>query len=426
MRTIDTELLHGGYTPNEDGSRAVPLYQTTSYVFKSDEHASNLFGLKEFGNIYTRLGNPTTDVLEKRLAALTGGTAAVVLSSGAAAVSSSILNIASAGDNIVSTTSLYGGTYNLFKYTFKRFGIDVRFVDSSDPENYIKAADENTKAFYIETIGNPANNLDDIDRIAELAHSIGVPLIADNTVAPYIFNPFDHGADITVFSLSKYICGNGTSIGGAIVEKGGFNWNNGRFSGLSEPDESYHGLNYWDTFGSHDKALVRGVAYSIKVRLQLLRDLGACISPFNSHQIILGLETLPLRIRKHVENAKAVAEFLENHPKVAWVNYPGLKSHKDSVRAEKYFKYGAGAIIGFGVKGGLEAGKQVVNRVKLFSHLANIGDARSLIIQPSVTTHSQLSEIDKKASGISDDFIRLSIGIEETEDIINDLKQALS
>ncbi|MGE4319572.1 MAG: O-acetylhomoserine aminocarboxypropyltransferase/cysteine synthase family protein [Deferribacterales bacterium] len=425
MSAIDTELLHGGYTPNEDGSRAVPLYQTTSYVFKSDEHASNLFGLKEFGNIYTRLGNPTTDVLEKRLAALTGGTAAVVLSSGAAAVSSSILNIASAGDNIVSTTSLYGGTYNLFKYTFKRFGIDVRFVDSSNPENYIKAADEKTKAFYIETIGNPANNLDDIDRIAELAHSIGVPLIVDNTVAPYIFNPFEHGADITVFSLSKYICGNGTSIGGAIVEKGDFNWNNGKFPGLSEPDESYHGLNYWDTFGSHDKALVRGVAYSIKARLQLLRDLGACISPFNSHQIILGLETLPLRIRKHVENAKAVAEFLENHPQVSWVNYPGLKSHKDSARAEKYFKYGAGAIIGFGVKGGLEEGKEVVNRVKLFSHLANIGDARSLIIQPSATTHSQLSDADKKASGISDDFIRLSIGIEEPEDIINDLKQAL-
>lgn len=425
MSNISTELLHGGYTPNQDASRAVPLYQTTSYVFKSDEHASNLFGLKEFGNIYTRLGNPTTAVLEDRLAKLTGGTAALAVSSGQAAITYSVLNLVSAGQNIVSTTYLYGGTYNLFKYTLKRLGIEVRFVDSSDPENFRKAADEHTRAFYIETIGNPANNVDDIEKIAEIAHSTGIPLIADNTVAPYIFNPFEHGADITVFSLSKYICGNGTSIGGAVVEKGDFNWANGKFPDIAGSDESYHGLNYWEAFGNHEKALVRGIACSIKARVQLLRDLGSCISPFNSHQIILGLETLPLRIRKHCENAQAVAEFLENHPKVSWVNYPGLKSHKDHERAAELYKKGFGGIIGFGVKGGLDAGKEVVNKVKLFSHLANIGDARSLIIQPAATTHSQLTPEQRLTAGVTDDFIRLSIGLEDIEDIIKDLEQAL-
>lgn len=426
MSHIESELLHGGYTPGEDRSRAVPLYQTSSYVFKDDKQAANLFGLKEFGSIYTRLTNPTTAVLEARLAALTGGTGALVTSSGMSAISYAVLNITSAGQNIVSTTALYGGTYNLFRYTLKRLGIEVRFVDSSDPENFKKATDENTRAYYMESVGNPKNNVDDLEKIGALAHEAGIPLIVDNTVAPYIFNPFEHGADITVFSLTKFITGNGTSIGGAVVEKGDFPWDNGKFPEITEPDESYHGLSFWQAFGNHDKAAARGVAYAIKIRAQLLRDLGACISPFNSHQIILGLETLPLRIKKHCENAQAVAEFLEKHPKVAWVNYPGLKSHKDHERAEKYFRYGFGGIIGFGIKGGLEEGKKLINHVKLFSHLANIGDARSLIIHPASTTHQQLSTEAKIAAGVTDDFIRLSIGIEDIDDIIKDLEQALN
>lgn len=426
MSHTDTQLLHSGYTPGEDGSRAVPLYQTTSYVFKSNEHAANLFGLKEFGNIYTRITNPTTAVLEARLAALTGGTAALALSSGQAAITYSILNIAEAGQNIVSTTNLYGGTYNLFKYTLKRLGIEVRFVDSADPENFIKAADENTRAFYIESIGNPKNNVDDLDRISELAHSINIPLIVDNTVAPHIYDVFARGADIAVFSLTKFISGNGTSIGGAIVEKGDFNWANGKFPELTEPDPSYHGLSYWAAFGNHDGAVVKGIAYAIKARVQLLRDMGSCISPFNSHQIILGLETLTLRIAKHCENALKVAQYLENHPKVAWVNYPGLESHRDHERAKKYLPKGFGAIIGFGVKGGLEGGEKVINNVKMFSNLANIGDSRSLIIHPASTTHQQLTPEQRVSAGVTDDFIRLSIGIEDVADIIADLEQALN
>lgn len=426
MSHTDTQLLHSGYTPGEDGSRAVPLYQTTSYVFKSNEHAANLFGLKEFGNIYTRITNPTTAVLEARLAALAGGTAALALSSGQAAITYSILNIAEAGQNIVSTTNLYGGTYNLFKYTLKRLGIEVRFVDSSDPENFIKAADDKTRAFYLESIGNPKNNVDEIDKISELAHSIGVPLIVDNTVAPHIYDVFAHGADIAVFSLTKFISGNGTSIGGAIVEKGDFNWANGKFPELTEPDPSYHGLSYWAAFGNHDGAVVKGISYAIKARVQLLRDMGSCISPFNSHQIILGLETLTLRIAKHCENALKVAQYLENHPKVAWVNYPGLESHKDHERAKQFLPKGYGAIIGFGVKGGFEGGEKVINNVKLFSNLANIGDSRSLIIHPASTTHQQLSPEQRISAGVTDDFIRLSIGIEDVADIIADLEQALN
>lgn len=426
MSHTDTQLLHSGYTPGEDGSRAVPLYQTTSYVFKSNEHAANLFGLKEFGNIYTRITNPTTAVLEARLAALTGGTAALALSSGQAAITYSILNIAEAGQNIVSTTNLYGGTYNLFKYTLKRLGIEVRFVDSSDPENFIKAADEKTRAFYLESIGNPKNNVDDIDKISELAHSINIPLIVDNTVAPHIYDVFAHGADIAVFSLTKFISGNGTSIGGAIVEKGDFNWANGKFPELTEPDPSYHGLSYWAAFGNHDGAVVKGISYAIKARVQLLRDMGSCISPFNSHQIILGLETLTLRIAKHCENALKVAQYLEKHPKVAWVNYPGLESHKDHERAKQFLPKGYGAIIGFGVKGGFEGGEKVINNVKLFSNLANIGDSRSLIIHPASTTHQQLTPEQRVSAGVTDDFIRLSIGIEDVADIIADLEQALN
>ncbi len=425
MKNIESLLLHYGYDTGETGARAVPIYQTSSYEFKSSEHAANLFELKEFGNIYTRIMNPTQDVLEKRLAALHYASGALAVSSGQAAISYSILNIARAGQNIVSTSALYGGTYNLFKFTFEKMGIEVRFVDSSNPENFINAADENTRAFYMESIGNPKNNFDDIEQIAKLAHSVDIPLIVDNTVAPYIFNPFEYGADIAVYSLTKFISGNGTSIGGAIIEKGDFNWNNGKFPELTEPDNSYHGLKYWEVFGNHDKAVLKGLSYIFKIRLQLLRDLGAAISPFNAFMIIQGLETLPLRMTKHCENALKVAEFLESHPNISWVNYPGLKSHKDHERASKLLNNNFGAIIEFGIKGGYEAGKKCIDSVKMISHLANIGDARTLIIHPASTTHQQLSQEDKISTGVTDDFIRLSVGIENVNDIIDDLKQAI-
>lgn len=426
MKNIESLLLHHGYAPDSTGARAVPIYQTTSYIFQSVEHAANLFGLKEFGNIYTRITNPTTDVLEKRLAALEKGTGALALASGQAAITYSILNIASAGDNIVSSTYLYGGTATLFKYTFKKMGIEVRFVDPSDPDNFKNAADENTKAFYTETIGNPGNNVDDIPTIAKYAHDLGIPFIVDNTVAPYIFNPFDHGADIVVYSLTKFISGNGTSIGGAVIEKGDFNWNNGKFLGITEPDPSYHGAKYWEAFGNHDKAVVRGISYIIKMRLQLLRDIGACISPFNAFLILEGLETLPLRMKKHCDNALEVAQFLEKHPKVSWVNYPGLKSHKNHERAKKLFNGNFGALIGFGVKGGFEAGAKFIESVKMISHLANIGDARTLVIHPASTTHQQLTSQERLKAGVSDDFVRMSVGIENVDDIIEDLDQALN
>lgn len=426
MKHIESRLLHEGYEPGETGSRAVPIYQTTSYVFKSGEHAANLFGLKEFGNIYTRIMNPTQDVLEKRLAALTGGTAALALSSGQAAITYSILNIAQAGQNIVSATTLYGGTYNLFKYTLKRMGIEVRFVDASDPDAFRKAADENTRAFYLESLGNPGNKVADFEKIADHAHELGVPVIVDNTVAPYIFSPFDHGADVVVYSLTKFITGNGTTVGGALVEKGDFDWNNGKFPEITEPDPSYHGVSYWAAFGNHEGAVVPGISYTLKARVQLLRDLGSCISPYSANQVLLGLETLPLRIRKHCENAQKIAEYLEKHPKVNWVNYPGLASHEDHEIAGRYFKKGFGAILGFGIKGGYEAGKSFIDNIDLFSHVANIGDARSLVIHPASTTHQQLSEEEKKSAGVSDDYIRLSIGIEEPEDLIEALDQVLA
>lgn len=426
MKNISTKLLHSGYTPDSTGARAVPIYQTTSYVFKSTEHAANLFALKEFGNIYTRLMNPTTDVLEKRLAELDGGTAAVATSSGHAAMFYSILNITELGDNIVSSSSLYGGTYNLFKHTFKKLGREVRLIDSSNPENYLKAADEKTKAFYIESIGNPKNSVGDFEKIAKYAHELKIPLIVDNTVTPYIFSPFKFGADIVIYSMTKFITGNGTSMGGAIVEKGDFDWSSGKFPEFVNPDESYHGLVYWDAFGNHDKAILKGTSFSIKVRLQLLRDIGACISPFNSFLAIEGLETLTLRIKKHCENALEVAKYLEGHPKVSWVNYPGLTSHPDHQNAVKYLKNGYGAIIGFGVKGGYDAGVKFINSLKMISHVANIGDARSLVIHPASTTHQQLSKEDREKAGVTDDFIRLSVGLEEPEDIMEDIDQALN
>lgn len=421
-----TLAVHAGQTPDPaTHARAVPIYQTTSYVFESAEHAANLFALKEFGNIYTRIMNPTTDVLERRLAALDGGVAALAVSSGQAAITLAVLNITRAGQNIVSTSYLYGGTYNLFNYTLARMGIEVRFVDSSDPNNVAAAIDDNTRLVYMESIGNPKNNVDDFEAIAAVAHDHGIPFVVDNTVSPYIFRPMDWGADIVVYSLTKFVGGHGTSIGGAIVDSGRFNWANGRFPEFTQPDPSYHGLVFWEPFGLHDRAILPGAAYIIRARVSLLRDLGPCLSPFNAFLFLQGLETLHLRMPKHCQNALEVAKWLEQHPAVMWVNYPGLPSHKDYERARKYLPNGCGAIIGFGIKGGYEAGKKLINSVKLFSHLANIGDAKSLIIHPASTTHQQLSEEEQRSTGVTPDFIRLSIGIEDVSDIIADLDQAI-
>jgi len=424
---LATLALHGGQTPDPTtNSRAVPIYQTTSYVFNSTEHAANLFGLREFGNIYTRIMNPTTDVLEKRLAALDGGVGALAVASGQSAITLAILTITRAGQNIVSTSYLYGGTYNLFHYTLPRLGIEVRFVNSSDPANVAAAIDENTRLVYTESIGNPKNNVDDFEAIAQVAHQHGIPFIVDNTVAPIGFRPFEYGVDIAVYSLTKFVGGHGTSIGGAIVDSGKLNWNNGKFPEFTEPDPSYHGLVFWEPFGLHDKAIVPGAAFILKARVSLLRDLGPALSPFNAFLFLQGLETLHLRWQRHVENAQAVAEWLEKQPAVSWVNYPLLPSHPDYERAKKYLKNGGGAIIGFGIKGGLEAGKKVINSVKLFSHLANIGDSKSLIIHPASTTHQQLTPEEQISSGVTPDYIRLSVGTEDIRDIIADLDQAIN
>ncbi|MGE5576584.1 MAG: O-acetylhomoserine aminocarboxypropyltransferase/cysteine synthase family protein [Syntrophothermus sp.] len=425
---FETIALHGGQIPDPaTNARAVPIYQTTSYVFNSAEHAANLFGLREFGNIYTRIMNPTTDVLEKRLAELEGGTGALAVASGQSAITLAVLNITRAGQNIVSTSYLYGGTYNLFHYTLAKLGIEVRFVDSSNPKNFEKAIDENTRLLYTESLGNPKNNVDDFEEIARIAHSHGIPFFVDNTVTtPYLFRPFEHGADVVVHSLTKFIGGHGTSIGGAIVDSGKFNWDSGKFPELTEPDPSYHGVSYWGSFGLHKKAVVPGIAYILKARVTLLRDIGPALSPFNSFLFLQGLETLPLRVKKHSENALQVARWLESHPAIAWVNYPGLPSHPDYERAKRYLPEGQGAIIGFGIKGGREAGIKLINSVKLFSNLANIGDAKSLIIHPASTTHQQLTPEEQISTGVTDDFVRLSIGLENVNDIIADLDQALT
>jgi O-acetylhomoserine (thiol)-lyase len=416
---IETLMLHAGQSPDPTTlSRAVPIYQTSSYVFKNSEHAANLFGLKEFGNIYTRIMNPTTDVLEQRLAALDGGIGALAVASGQAAITYTVLNITQAGQNIISTNYLYGGTYNLFHYTLPKLGITVKFVDSSDPENVRRAIDENTRLVYTESVGNPKNNVDDFEAIGAITHAAGIPFVVDNTVTtPYLFKPLEHGADIVVYSLTKFIGGHGTSIGGAVVDGGKFPWDNGRFPEFTEPDPSYHGLKYWEALGN--------LSYILKMRVTLLRDMGACLSPFNAFQFLQGLETLHVRMPRHVENARAVAAWLEQNPLVAWVNYPGLASHKDHARACKYLPKGEGAIIGFGIKGGMEAGKKFIDNVKLLSHLANIGDAKSLVIHPASTTHQQLSDEEQEASGVTADFIRLSIGLEHIDDILADIQQAL-
>jgi len=418
---IETLALHGGQEPDPTtGSRAVPIYQTTSYQFKNTDHAANLFGLKEFGNIYTRLMNPTTDVFEKRIAALEGGVGAVATASGQAAITLALLNIAQTGDEIVSADNLYGGTYNLFHYTFARLGIKVKFVPSGDLSAYQKAITPKTKAIYAESIGNPKNDIADLEGISKIAHKNGIPFVLDNTVTPYLLRPFDFGVDIIVYSATKFIGGHGTSLGGLIVDSGKFDWTNGKFPLIAEPDPSYHGINFVEALKP-----LGNIAYIIKARVTLLRDLGPTLSPFNSFLFLQGLETLHLRLPRHAENALAVAKYLKKHPKVSWVNYPGLEDSPEKEKAKKYFLKGAGAILGFGIKGGLEAGSKFINSLQLISHLANVGDAKTLAIHPATTTHQQLSSEEQLATGVTPDFIRLSIGIEHIDDIIADIEQAL-
>ncbi len=417
---FETLSLHAGQETADSatGARAVPIYQTSSYVFDSPEHAANLFGLKQFGNIYTRIMNPTQDAFERRVAALEGGIGALATASGQAAETLAILNLASAGDEIVSSASLYGGTYNLFHYTLPKLGVTVRFVDSRTPDNFRAAINDRTRAVYAESVGNPRLDTLDIAAVADIAHEHGIPLIIDNTLpTPYLVQPLKHGADIVVHSATKFIGGHGTSIGGVIVDSGKFDWTNGRFPSLTEPDPSYHGVRYVEALGP--------LAYIIKARVQLLRDLGPATTPFNSWLFLQGLETLPLRMERHSQNALRVAEFLEGHPSVDWVSYPGLASHPQHELAARYHTHGYGAILGFGIKGGLEAGKQLIRHVELFSHLANVGDAKSLIIHPASTTHSQLTEEEQFETGVTPDFVRLSIGLETVDDLIEDLDQAL-
>ena len=417
---FDTLQVHAGQKPDPTtGSRAVPIYQTTSYVFNSTEHAANLFALKEAGNIYTRIMNPTADVFEQRMAALEGGVGALATSSGSAAITYAILNIMGSGDELVSASTLYGGTYNLFSVTLPKLGIKTVFVDPDDPENFRKAITDRTKALYIETIGNPGINLIDIEKVAAIAHEHKIPLIVDNTFGtPYLIRPFEYGADIVVHSATKFIGGHGTSIGGVIVDSGRFDWaGSGKFPGFTEPDPSYHGLRYKEAFGP--------AAFIIKARVQLLRDTGACISPFNAFLLLQGLETLSLRVERHLSNTKKVVEFLSQHPQVSWVNYPNLPGNKYYDLAQKYFPKGAGSIFTFGIKGGVEAGKRFIESLELFSLLANVADAKSLVIHPASTTHAQLSPEDQLAAGVTPDMIRLSIGIEDPDDLIEDLAQAL-
>ncbi|MFA4876054.1 MAG: O-acetylhomoserine aminocarboxypropyltransferase/cysteine synthase [Methanoregula sp.] len=421
---LGTLSLHAGQVPDPTtGSRTVPLYQTTSYVFKSAEHAANLFGLRELGNIYTRLMNPTTDVFEKRVAAIEGGTSAIATASGQAAITYALLNITSPGDEIVSADNLYGGTYELFHYTFPKLGRHVIFVDSTNPEAFKKAITPKTKAIYAETIGNPKLDVPDFEAIAKIAHEAKIPLVVDNTTGVGLVRPIEHGADISVLSATKYIGGHGNSIGGVIVDSGKFAWNNGKFPEFTEPDPSYHGLKYWDAFGNFPG--LGNVAFTFKIRISLMRDTGAVLSPFNAWLFLIGLETLHLRVPRHSENALAVAQFLKSHPKVAWVNYTGLPEHVSHKLAQKYLRGGFGPIVGFGVKGGEKASTTFIDNLKLFSNLANIGDSKSLVIHPASTTHQQLTVEEQKKTGVTPDAVRLSIGTEDIEDILADLKQAL-
>jgi len=418
---VETLALHGGQEADPTtGSRAVPIYQTTSYQFKDTDHAANLFGLKEFGNIYTRMMNPTNDVLEKRIALLEGGVGALAVASGSSAITLALLNIAQAGDEIVSADNLYGGTYNLFHYTFPRLGIKVKFVKSNDLAALQAAITPKTKAVYAESIGNPKLDVADLEGISQVAHRNNLPFVLDNTVSPYLLRPFDFGVDIIAYSATKFIGGHGTSLGGLIVDSGKFDWTGGKFPLITDPDPSYHGLEFVEALKP-----MGNIAFIIKARVGLLRDMGPAMSPFNAFLFLQGLETIHLRMARHSENALAIAGYLEKHPLVSWVNYPGLASSPEKASADKYLFKGAGAIIGFGIKGGVEAGKKFINSLELVSHLANVGDAKTLAIHPATTTHQQLSAAEQLATGVTPDFIRLSIGIENLEDIREDIGRAL-
>jgi O-acetylhomoserine (thiol)-lyase len=423
---FDTLQLHAGQQPDPTtGSRAVPIYQTTSYNFKDSEHAANLFGLREFGNIYTRIMNPTTDVFEQRVAALEGGVAALATSSGQAAQFLAISNLAEAGDNIISTQNLYGGTYNQFKVTIPRLGIDVRFAEEDTVEAFEKLIDDKTKAFYVESIGNPRGNVADFEGLAKLGEKYGIALVVDNTFGAggAIVRPIEHGANVVTASATKWIGGHGTSIGGVIVDGGNFNWGNGRYPLFSEPSPGYHGLNFWEVFGTDGP--FGNIAFAIRARVEGLRDFGSSQSPFNSFLLLQGLETLSLRVERHNANALKLAAFLENHEDVEWVNFTGLEEHPHHDRAKKYFTTDHfGSVLTFGVKGGYDAAKDFINNVQLASHLANVGDAKTLVIHPASTTHQQLSEKEQAASGVKPDLIRVSVGIEHIDDIIEDFELA--
>ncbi len=425
----ETLQLHAGQSPDPaTNSRAVPIYQTTSYVFNNSEHGANLFALKEFGNIYTRIMNPTNDVFEKRVAALEGGVAALAVSSGQAAQLIAITTLAQAGENIVSTSYLYGGTYNQFKVSFPRLGIKVKFVDGDNPDDFRKAIDDKTKAIYIETIGNPRFNVPDFEAIAKVAHDAGVPLIVDNTfgAAGFICRPIDFGADIVVQSATKWIGGHGTSIGGVIVDSGKFDWGNGKFPIFTEPSPGYHGLKFNEVFGKGNANGFPNIAFIIRARVEGLRDLGPALAPLNSFLFLQGLETLSLRVQRHVDNALELAKWLEKHPQVEWVSYPGLESHPYHQNAKKYLRHGFGGVLSFGVKGGKEAAQQFVNSLKLTSHLANVGDAKTLIIHPTATTHQQLSEAEQRSAGVTPELLRVSVGIEHIDDIKEDFEEAFA
>ncbi len=425
----ETLQVHAGQSPDSaTNSRAVPIYQTTSYVFNNSEHGANLFALKEFGNIYTRIMNPTSDVFEKRVAALEGGVAALAVSSGQAAQLIAISTIAQAGENIVSTSYLYGGTYNQFKVSFPRLGIHVKFVDGDNPEDFKKAIDDKTKAIYLETIGNPKFNIPDFEAIAKVAHEAGIPLIVDNTfgAAGYLCRPIDYGADIIVESATKWIGGHGTSIGGVIVDSGNFDWGNGKFPIFTEPSPGYHGLKFNEVFGKGNANGFPNIAFIIRARVEGLRDLGPALSPFNSFLFLQGLETLSLRVERSASNALKLAEWLEKHEGVEWVSYPGLPSHPYHANAKKYLRNGFGCVLSFGVKGGFEAAQTVINNLQLTSHLANVGDAKTLIIHPTATTHQQLSEEEQRSAGVTPELLRVSVGIEHIDDIIEDFDYALS
>jgi len=417
---IETRCLHAGQIPDAStGSRAVPLYQTAAYVFDDSDHAASLFNLQTFGNIYTRLMNPTTAVFEERMASLEGGRAAVATGSGMAAQMVALLTILEAGDEIVSSKALYGGTYTQFDVNFRKLGINTAFVDASDPENYRAAITDNTKALYAETIGNPTCSVVDFEAIAKIANEAGVPFIIDNTMAsPYLFRPIEYGADIVVHSATKFIGGHGTSIGGVLVESGKFPWDNGNFPGMMEPSKGYHGIKFYETFGDF--------GYTMRARCEVLRTMGPSLSPFNSFLFLQGLETLPLRMERHVENASSVAEFLQSHSAVSWVEYPGLKSSAHYALAQKYFVKGAGGVLSFGIKGGLAAGRKFIESAEFLSHLVNIGDAKTLITHPASTTHRQMTEAEQVAAGVGPDMIRMSVGLESIEDILWDIDQALN